>query len=99
MRVAAVLLFTGSIFSLPAVALTGAEVYAQQCAKCHDTGLLNSAKLGDKAAWAPRLATGVNAMTANVIKGKNAMPPRGTCPNCTDAELRAAVEFMAKKVR
>jgi len=85
--------------TLPAAADNGETIYVQQCAKCHDTGLINSPKLGDKAAWAPKLATGVDAMTATVIKGKGAMPPKGACPTCSDADLRAAVNYMAKKLR
>ena len=89
----------GASLAGPVAAETGQNVYAQQCAKCHDQGLINSPKLGDKTGWAPKLATGVDAMTANVIKGKGAMPPKGTCPACSDADLRAAVEYMAEQAR
>jgi cytochrome c5 len=99
MRKTIAILCLGALFPLSALAATGEEIYAKTCAACHDTGQLNSAKLGDKAAWAPRIATGIDAMTANVAKGKNAMPPRGACAACSDADLRAAVEYMAKKAR
>jgi cytochrome c5 len=60
---------------------------------CHAVGVAGAPKLGDKAAWAPRIATGIDAMTASVIKGKGAMPPKaGT--SASDADLRAAVEYM-----
>jgi cytochrome c5 len=52
-------------------------------------------KAGDKAAWAPRIATGIDAMTASVIKGKGAMPPRGGAGNASDADIKAAVEYLA----
>jgi cytochrome c5 len=53
--------------------------------------------LGDKEAWAPRIATGVDAMLAVAIQGKNAMPPKGACMSCSDAELKAAIEYMVSQ--
>jgi cytochrome c5 len=99
MRNSLAIMFLGVCVAAPVGAETGQAVYAQQCAKCHDTGLINSPKLGDKPGWAPKLATGVDAMTAAVLKGKGAMPPRGTCPQCSDGDLRAAVEYIASKSR
>lgn len=78
----------------PVAAAGGGEaLYKQACAACHMTGAANAPKLGDKAAWAPRLAQGVPALVQNAIKGKGAMPPKGgsTAP---DADVRAAVEYM-----
>lgn len=71
----------------------GEALYKQACSACHMTGAANAPKLGDKAAWAPRLAQGVPALVQNAIKGKGAMPPKGgsTAP---DADVRAAVEYM-----
>jgi cytochrome c5 len=60
---------------------------------CHVAGVAGAPKLGDKAAWAPRIATGIDAMTASVVKGKGAMPPKGGS-SASEAELRAAVEYM-----
>ena len=51
-------------------------------------------KVGDKAAWAPRIGTGVNALVGNAIKGKGAMPPKGGNAALTDVEVKAAVEYM-----
>ncbi|HMR70303.1 MAG TPA: c-type cytochrome, partial [Rubrivivax sp.] len=66
-------------------------VYTRSCASCHRSGVAGAPKLGDSGAWAPRAATGIEALTASVIKGKGAMPPRGTARGASDAELRAAV--------
>ena len=55
---------------------------------CHAAGVAGAPKLGDKTAWAPRLGQGIDALTASVIKGKGAMPPRGAVANASDAELR-----------
>jgi cytochrome c5 len=52
-------------------------LYGQVCAACHVAGVANAPKLGDKAAWGPRVAAGVDALTASAIKGKGAMPPKG----------------------
>jgi cytochrome c5 len=72
----------------------GAKVYASGCNVCHAAGVAGAPKFGDKAAWAPRVGQGLDGLTASVIKGKGAMPPRGAVPNATDAEVRAAVEHM-----
>jgi len=72
----------------------GKKLYETSCVACHAAGVAGAPKLGDKTAWAPRLAAGVDGLTASVIKGKGAMPPKGTAMAASDAEIRAAVEFM-----
>lgn len=72
----------------------GAAVYASGCNVCHAAGIANAPKLGDKAAWAPRLGLGIDGLTTSVIKGKGAMPARGAVANASDAQLRGAVEYM-----
>ena len=79
--------------------LDGAKVFASGCNVCHATGVAGAPKLADKAAWAPRVGQGIDALTASVIKGKGAMPPRGTVATASDAELRAAVEYMVASVK
>jgi len=72
------------------------ETVKEVCAACHQAGVANAPKLGDKAAWAPRLKLGLDGMLQAVIKGKGAMPPRaGT--SLTDQELAGAVVFMANQ--
>ena len=77
----------------------GAKVYASGCTVCHAAGVADAPKFGDKAAWAPRIGQGIDALTASVIKGKGAMPPRGAVANVSDAELRGAVEHMVAAVK
>jgi cytochrome c5 len=72
----------------------GAKVYAMGCNACHAAGVAGAPKFGDKAAWAARSKLGVDALVASVIKGKGAMPPKGAVGGASDAELRAAVEYM-----
>ena len=73
-------------------------LYTQACVVCHAAGVAGAPKLGDKAAWAPRIAQGLDAMTASVIKGKGAMPPRGGS-TASDAEIRATVSYMVSTAK
>jgi cytochrome c5 len=76
----------------------GEALYKQACTVCHAAGVAGAPKLGDKAAWAPRLGAGVDGLTASVIKGKGAMPPKGGSA-ASDAEIRATVEYMLASVK
>jgi len=75
-------------------AAAGEKLYQQSCNACHAAGVAGAPKTGDKAAWAPRIKTGVDAMVGSVLKGKGAMPPRGAAGNASDADIRAAVEYL-----
>jgi len=72
----------------------GKKIYDTKCMFCHATGAAGAPKFGDKAAWEPRIATGMDALMTSVKNGKNAMPPMGTCMDCSDEDLKAAVEYM-----
>ena len=74
--------------------LTGEQVYNNHCLACHGTGAAGAPKTGDAAAWAPRIAAGMDSLLANATNGLNAMPPKGLCMACSDAELQGAVEYM-----
>ncbi|MGV6809184.1 MAG: c-type cytochrome [bacterium] len=80
-------------------AVDGEKVYKGLCQTCHNAGIAGAPKLDDKAAWAPRLATGVEALYATSISGKGAMPPKGGNPALTDAEVKAAVDYMVKQIQ
>ncbi len=75
----------------------GQKVYQASCQACHVAGVAGAPKLGDKDAWAPRIAKGNDALFSSVKNGLNAMPPKGTCMSCSDDELRAAIEYMVKQ--
>jgi cytochrome c5 len=79
---------------------TGAPpaLFAQVCTACHSTGVAGAPKLGDKAAWAPRIAQGIDALTASAIKGKGAMPPRGGS-SASDADIKAVVTYMVNAAK
>ncbi len=74
-------------------------VYNSICKACHEAGVAGAPKTGDKAAWAPRIATGMATLVKVATEGKNAMPPRGGDATLTDEELKAAVEFLVGKAR
>jgi cytochrome c5 len=79
----------------PAAAGAVPALYTQLCQTCHATGVAGAPKVGDKAAWAARLAEAkdIDGVTAIAIKGKGAMPPKGGS-TASDAEIKAVVTYM-----
>jgi cytochrome c5 len=79
----------------------GQQVYQASCVVCHGAGIAGAPKLDDKGQWAARIAKGVDALYASAVKGvegsAGVMPPRGGNPALSDAELRAAVEYMVAR--
>ena len=76
----------------------GEALYKQACMACHAAGVAGAPKFGDKAAWAPRIQTGIDALTTSVIKGKNAMPPKGGSA-ASDADIHSAVVYMVNAAK
>jgi cytochrome c5 len=72
----------------------GEEVFKAQCTACHTAGVANAPKLGDTAAWAPRIQTGLPALVNSALKGKNAMAPQGG-GEFNDLEIARGVVYMA----
>lgn len=68
--------------------------YERACKACHATPGSGAPLVGDRAAWAPREAGGTAPMLANVRSGMGTMPPMGWCPDCTDDDLRALIDFL-----
>ncbi|MEO7152608.1 MAG: c-type cytochrome [Burkholderiaceae bacterium] len=87
-----------SVATAAAPAGAAPALYAQICQACHATSVAGSPKFGDKAAWAPRIAQGIDALTASVIKGKGAMPPKGGS-SASDAEIRDVVAYMVNAAK
>ena len=85
---AAVLTFAASA----AQADDGQAIYGQHCAACHNK---IPPKLGDKAAWAPRIKKGTDALVASAVNGKGMMKPQ-TKAGLTPAQIKAAVEYMVE---
>jgi cytochrome c5 len=82
-----------------AKAVATPALYTQNCGVCHAAGVAGAPKFGDKAAWAPRLALGIDGLTASAIKGKGAMPAKGGAAAASDADIRAAVDYMVRAVQ
>lgn len=81
----------------PAYTAAGEKTYNQACAACHASGAAGAPKLGNKAVWAPRLKTGMEALYAAALKGKGAMPPKGGQAALSDADVKAAVDYMVAR--
>lgn len=76
----------------------GKKVYEGLCFSCHAAGIAGAPKAGDKAAWAPRIAQGMDTLYAHSITGfqgqGGVMPPKGGNPGLSDDEVKAAVDHM-----
>lgn len=72
-----------------------AATYQQTCKSCHGAGYAGAPKTGDKAAWEPRMAKGMDVLVENTINGINGMPPLGTCMDCSAEEFEPLIRFMA----
>jgi cytochrome c5 len=77
----------------------GAKIVKQVCAMCHASGMMSSPKLGDAAAWAPRIEKGVDTLYNHAINGFNMMPARGGRADLTDDEVKLAVDHMLSLVK
>lgn len=77
-------------------AKSGEEIFNSTCTGCHSTGAAGAPKVGDKAAWAPRIAAGIDKVYSNALGGLNAMPPKGMCTACSDDDIKATVDYMVK---
>ena len=88
-----------AVAEAPAAAVDGKAVYTTACFACHGTGAAGAPKLGDAAAWGPRVATGKDALMASAINGKGAMPPKGGQMHLSDAEISASIDYMLDAVK
>jgi cytochrome c5 len=94
-RIVSTVLSAISLFAaVQAHAASGKEIYDTTCIACHGSGAAGAPKLGDKAAWAPRIAAGAAALHGSALKGKGVMPAKGGNAALSDAEVIAAVDFM-----
>ena len=76
---------------------SGEQVYGAACVACHDSGLAGAPKIAVAADWAPRIAQGEETLVSHALSGIRGMPPKGTCMNCSDEEIKLAVEYMVGK--
>jgi cytochrome c5 len=86
-----------AIVTAPAAAAdvptTGEQAFAKVCSACHTAGINGAPKIGDHAAWGPRIAQGKETLYKDAIGGKGNMPPKGGT-NWPDATIRMTVDYM-----
>jgi cytochrome c5 len=91
------LILTSALLLTPLMAhaeRSGEEIYNAKCFVCHAQGVANAPKFGDAATWKPRADKGMEALLATAKSGINAMPPMGTCMDCSDNEMKAVIQYM-----
>ncbi len=72
----------------------GSEINDQYCSTCHKTGAAGAPKIGDKAAWGPRIDKGMDTLVKHAWEGFKGMPAKGMCNDCSKEEIKATVEYM-----
>jgi len=91
------------VFGINAQARSGEDVFNAVCKNCHAAPMaaaVMAPEIGNKEQWAPRIAKGKDALYDVAINGSKvnpAMVPRGTCPDCSDDDLKHAVDFIISK--
>jgi cytochrome c5 len=83
-----------AVASAGGAAKSGEDIFNTSCMACHATGAAGAPKMGDAAAWAPRLANGIEQLYIHAIEGLNGMPPKGLCMTCSDDEIKSTVDYM-----
>jgi cytochrome c5 len=78
----------------PAVLRSSEQIVQSQCAKCHQEGVDGAPKIGDRGAWIPRLAKGLDHLVKSAVHGRGHMPARGGSPDLSDREIEGAVVYM-----
>lgn len=71
----------------------GAKLYEKQCKVCHESGLLEAPKFGNKEDWAPHLAKDIDTLRMHSAKGFNKMPAQANA-EVSEAQVHAAVDYM-----
>ncbi|MEI6847551.1 MAG: c-type cytochrome [Chlorobiaceae bacterium] len=94
-------LAVSSINALAYDATAGKTVYESSCIACHQTGLSNAPKCGDKAVWAPRIAQGIDLLVSHADKGfqgkKGLMPAKGGEAKFTTTDIGNAVTYIVEQ--
>lgn len=75
----------------------GKKTYSGTCAVCHNNGIMDAPKFGDKAAWAPIIAKTMTSMINNTVMGFNNMPPKGGKQSLTDTQIADAVAYIVEQ--
>lgn len=73
---------------------SGEEIYNSKCSGCHTSGVMAAPKYASLEDWSTRIGLGLEKLTLSAIAGKGGMPPRGTCMDCTDSEIKVTVQYI-----
>lgn len=86
---------SSSLLAADAGEFDAAAAYQASCNSCHGTGAAHAPIVGEVIEWEIRAEKGMDVLVESAIKGLNgSMPPRGLCADCSDAQLKAIVEYM-----
>ena len=83
-----------ALFGMMSTAQADVATYRQACMACHATGAAGAPKVGDKAAWAPRIKQGMATLLKHAMNGKGAMPPKGGRADLSEAQIKSTIEYM-----
>ncbi len=86
-----------AVISTANAADKGKSIYESTCVACHGAGIAGAPKFGDKGAWGPRIAKGVDGLYQTALKGKGAMPAKGGNTGLKDEDVKAAVDYIVSK--
>jgi len=75
-----------------------ASIYQRSCISCHTAPASTAPLVGMAAAWEPRLKLGMATLVQHARDGYKAMPAKGLCSDCSDADLQKLIEFMSAPV-
>lgn len=75
----------------------GEKIYSATCLACHGAGVLGAPKFGDKTAWQPRIAKGIDTLHQNALAGLQMMPAKGGNAALSDQDVKDAVDYMVSK--
>ena len=73
------------------------DIYNGSCMACHGTGAAGAPKMGDAAAWGPRIGKGIETLYTHAIGGFNGMPPKGLCMGCSEDDIKGVVDYIVSK--
>lgn len=87
------------VAAAPSGPRSGTEVYETKCFSCHGSGAAGAPKFGDAGAWGPRIDKGIDTLYTHAIGGFNGMPAKGLCMDCSEDEVKAAVDHMVEAAK
>jgi cytochrome c5 len=77
----------------------GRKIFTEFCQSCHAPQPLidvPAPRMGDKVAWKARRAQGMPTLLKITITGVGAMPARGGCFECSDAQLQETIKYILR---